>query len=216
MTDVSTLSAVELEKLLKQKKQEELEQERQRKLDYQTIKEDTATELQATLCKLMKATTEAYHNIQQTAYAHRELMKEYGQLKSDEQLNYNLISGNFKFECKAQKIKGFDETATVASTRLMQFLDKYLLGYNGDVNSPNYLLIKKLAQGRRDGSFDYKNLSVFYELETNFADPEYSDIMKLFRNSNIEKDTAMRYYFYTREHEHAEWERIEPSFNRFK
>ena len=51
-----------------------------------------------------------------------------------------------------------------------------------------------------------------YELEDRF-DSEYTEIMDLFRESNVVYKTAVNYYFHKRD-ENGVWHRIEPSFCR--
>ena len=50
------------------------------------------------------------------------------------------------------------------------------------------------------------------QLEDRF-DSEYTEIMDLFRESNVVYKTAVNYYFHKRD-ENGVWHRIEPSFCR--
>ena len=70
-----------------------------------------------------------------------------------------------------------------------------------------------LIQRNEVGNLDYKSISRLYKLEEDFNDPEYSSIMKLFRESNVVEGTVVRFYFEEKD-EDNQWTRIEPSFNK--
>lgn len=70
-----------------------------------------------------------------------------------------------------------------------------------------------LLERNRKGDLDYKSISKLYDLEAQFGDPEYSQIMQLFKESNVVNGTAINFYFHQRD-ERGVWHRIEPSFNR--
>ena len=69
-----------------------------------------------------------------------------------------------------------------------------------------------MIERNRQGDLDYKSVSKLYELEDRF-DSEYTEIMDLFRESNVVYKTAVNYYFHKRD-ENGVWHRIEPSFCR--
>ena len=76
-----------------------------------------------------------------------------------------------------------------------------------------YLLAITLLERNKYGDLDYKSISKLYELEDRFGDPEYSEIMNLFRESNVIEGTATNYYFEEKD-SRGVWRRLEPSFNR--
>jgi hypothetical protein len=145
--------------------------------------------------------------------AFREVMSEYGQLRSPGQLSYTLREDNFKWEIKSNKVKRFDERADVAAARLIDFLKAWIQNRKDGTENPMYQLAMTLLERNKYGDLDYKSISKLYDLESQFSDPEYSSIMQLFKESNITEGTAINFYFYRRD-DLGVWRKLEPSFNR--
>ena len=143
-----------------------------------------------------------------------KLMREYGQVKTDEQKNYTITDGDFRLQISCNSVKGFDERADIAAERLVAFLKDYMKKSEKGTDDPMYQLAMTLLKRNQSGDLDYKSISKLYELEDKFGDPEYSEIMKLFQESNVVQKNATNYYFWKRDKETGVWRRIEPSFCR--
>ncbi len=52
-----------------------------------------------------------------------------------------------------------------------------------------------MLERNRYGDLDYKSISKLYELEPRFNDPEYSEIMQLFKESNVVERMAAEVLF---------------------
>ena len=143
-----------------------------------------------------------------------KLMREYGQVKTDEQKNYTITDGDFRLQISCNSVKGFDERADLAAERLVAFLKDYMKKGEKGTDDPMYQLAMTLLERNQAGDLDYKSISKLYELEDKFNDPEYSEIMKLFQESNVVQKNATNYYFWKRDKETGVWRRIEPSFCR--
>lgn len=143
-----------------------------------------------------------------------KLMREYGQVKTDEQKNYTITDGDFRLQISCNSVKGFDERADIAAERLVAFLKDYMKKSEKGTDDPMYQLAMTLLERNQSGDLDYKSISKLYELEDKFSDPEYSEIMKLFQESNVVQKNATNYYFWKRDKETGVWRRIEPSFCR--
>lgn len=143
-----------------------------------------------------------------------KLMREYGQVKTDEQKNYTITDGDFRLQISCNSVKGFDERADLAAERLVAFLKDYMKKSEKGTDDPMYQLAMTLLERNQAGDLDYKSISKLYELEGKFSDPEYSEIMKLFQESNVVQKNATNYYFWKRDKETGVWRRIEPSFCR--
>ena len=109
-------------------------------------------------------------------------------------------------------MKSFDERANLAAERLVDYLKRYAMSRELGTDDPMYQLGMTLIERNRQGDLDYKSVSKLYELEDRF-DSEYTEIMDLFRESNVVYKTAVNYYFHKRD-ENGVWRRIEPSFCR--
>lgn len=140
------------------------------------------------------------------------IMKEYGQLRKDDQQSYTIVDSDMKLEIKSNKIKSFDERADMAASRLMDYLRKYVQTTDRGIDDPMYQLAMTLLERNKQGDLDYKSISKLYELESKF-DGEYGEIMQLFKESNVVYKTAINYYFHRRD-KAGVWRRIEPSFCR--
>ena len=141
------------------------------------------------------------------------VMKEYGQVKSGEQMSYTIVDGDFKLEVRSNKVKGFDERADMAAERLIDYLKRYMQRSDKGADDPMYQMAMTLLERNRTGDLDYKSISKLYELEDKF-DGEYAEIMRLFKEANVVQRNARNYYFWKRNPENGVWTRIEPSFCR--
>lgn len=144
-----------------------------------------------------------------------EIMKEYGKLRTEGQMNYKIEQDGFKIEVKTNKIKRFDERANTAASRLVDFLQNWIKQSDKGADDPMYQLAMNMLERNQNGDFDYKSISKLYDLETKFASEEYSEIMQLFKESNKVDGTATNFYF-SKKDEMGVWRKIEISFNRYK
>ena len=190
--ELKDMTADQLEQLLEQKRAEERQAADKRRRDYE--------ETRADFVKRMAAET-------------RNIMQEYGATRRDDQLGYSVQEGDFRLEVKCNRVKCFDERADVAAARLIDFLKAWIGGREKGADDPMYQLAMTLLERNRKGDLDYKSISKLYDLEAQFGDPEYSQIMQLFKESNVVNGTAINFYFHQRD-ERGVWHRIEPSFNR--
>lgn len=162
---------------------------------------------------LLVADVKGFHQwIEKETRAFSDTMKEYGQVKNSDQLNFTITDGNFKLEVKASKVKAFDERADLAAERLIDYLKRYMQKSEKGADDPMYQMAMTLLERNKMGDLDYKSISKLYELEDKF-DQEYADIMTLFKESNQVQKTAINYYFHERG-EDGIWRRVEPSFCR--
>ena len=142
----------------------------------------------------------------------KKIMADYGQTRFEDQESFTITEGDFKLEIRSNKIKTFDERADMAAERLIEYLRNYMLNSEKGADDPIYQLAMTLLERNKQGKLDYKSISKLYELEDKF-DEEYSEIMSLFKESNVVQGTALNYYFSLRDDDGV-WRRIEPSFCR--
>jgi hypothetical protein len=141
------------------------------------------------------------------------VMKDYGQLRKSDQRSYTITDGNFRIEIASNSVKGFDERADLAAERLIDYLKRYMERSEKGTGDPMYQMAMTLLERNKAGDLDYKSISKLYELEDRF-DEEYSEIMGLFKESNVVQKNAVNYYFSKRNVKTGVWKRIEPSFCR--
>ncbi|HBX44456.1 MAG TPA: DUF3164 domain-containing protein [Porphyromonadaceae bacterium] len=211
--DLSNVSAAELEALLKRKKEEEHKAELAKRDAYEGIR---AQLIHAVMQKVEGVTSdvENLHDfVVNETDSFKAVMAEYGQLKYSGQMSFRIQNENYRIEVKSNKVKKFDERADIAATRLIDFLQKWIKQSQKGTDDPMYQLAMVLLERNKQGDLDYKNISKLYDLENRFNDAEYSDIMKLFKESHLVDGTATNYYFFKRDKQGV-WRKLEPSFNR--
>ncbi|MDR1646026.1 MAG: DUF3164 family protein [Tannerellaceae bacterium] len=207
------MSIQELEEALRQKKDQERHIALRKREAYEGIRADLMCRVQHGVETLAQNARDFANMCNKEASAFRDVMGEYGQLRSAGQLSYTLREGDFKWEIKSNKVKRFDERADVAAERLIYFLREWIQKKKDGTENPMYQLAMTLLERNRYGDLDYKSISKLYDLESQFDDPEYSSIMQLFKESNVTEGTAINYYFY-RKDQLGVWRKIEPSFCR--
>lgn len=162
--------------------------------------------------KYVKAGQELKTWLHDEASAFFEAMKDYGELKRNDQLGFSVSNDRFRVLVKGNMVKRFDERADIAEKRLIDYLNGWIFSKGEGENNPIYKLAMSLLRSNEVGDLDYKSISRLYELEQDFNDPEYTSVMQLFRESNIVEGTVIRFYFEEKD-EMNRWKRIEPSFN---
>ncbi len=213
MSNVSEMSVEELERILAEKKKERKDNEIRKREAYEAIRAELIQKVKQKVHAVGGDVRGLFDFIESETGAFIEVMNEYGQVKRAGQSNFCISDDAFKIIIRTNNVKGFDERADVAATRLMEFLETWIKQKNDGVDNPMYQLAMTLLERNKYGDLDYKSVSKLYDLESKFNDPEYSAIMDLFKESNTVERTATNYYFEERDGRGV-WRRIEISFNR--
>lgn len=211
--DVKSLSKEQRAALMAQLQQEEKEDRIARRETYEALRGEFMHEVKTNVLEMVNAVTGFRGWLEKEADAFTKVMKEYGQVKSDEQRSYTITDGDFRLEVKSNKVKGFDERADMAADRLIDYLKRYMQNSEKGSDDPMYQMAMTLLERNKMGDLDYKSISKLYELEDKF-DEEYADIMRLFKEANVVQRNVTNYYFSRRNPENGVWTRIEPSFCR--
>lgn len=211
--NLSEISSSELERLLEEKRKQENTERLKRREAYESIKDDVVKRIQGRVIKATEIVKELFDFVSEETSAFYDVMAEYGQLRYDSQMSFTISSGNFKVVRKTNKVKRFDERADIAAIRLIEFLQEWIKNSSKGVDDPMYQLAMALLERNKNGDLDYKSVSKLYDLEDHFNHPEYSEIMRLFKESNIVEGTAVNFYFFERT-QMGVWRKVEPSFNR--
>lgn len=211
--DISNLSREERAELLRKLREEENREKTSRREAFEGIQAKFTSDVKTRFLEYLQHGKDFMTWLRGESESYMEVLKEYGKLKRDEQIGFSVRDEDFKMTVKGSRVKGFDDRADVAEKRLVDFLKDWI-GRTGDgENNPMYKLAMKMIQRNESGDLDYKSISALYDLEENFNDPEYSDIMALFRESNTVEGTVIKFYF-ERKDKYNNWSKVEPSFNR--
>lgn len=206
------MSAAERKNLLEELKAEEQKAIRDRREAYEALRVQFAHEVKSHLLPLVEDVRQFREWVEKEADAFYSVMRDYGQLRKEEQSSFTIVDGDMKMEVRSNKVKAFDERADMAAERLMEYLKAYVAGSEKGYDDPMYQLAMTLLERNRQGDLDYKNISKLYEMEDRF-DEEYKSIMGLFRESHTVTKTAVNFYFWQRD-KNGVWRRVEPSFCR--
>ena len=206
------LSKEEKKKLLAKLQEEEKNERIEKREAYEGLRAEFMHSVEEKLEATIATVTGFKDWLDKEADAFVGTMRDYGHVKKDGQSNYTIVDGDFKLEVKSQKVKRFDERADMAAERLIEYLKQYITKSEKGSEDPMSQLAMTLLSRNRQGELDYKSISKLYELEDKFDD-EYSEIMDLFRESNVVQATAVNYYFSKRDKDGV-WQKLEPSFCR--
>lgn len=206
------MTAEDRKKLLEDLKQEERQAAQERRDAYEALRATFMLDVKNKLIPVVEDVKGFKSWIEKEAEAFRDIMREYGQLRKDEQLSFTLADGDMKVEVRSNNVKTFDERADMAAERLVEYLKRWVDRSDKGQEDPMYQLAMTLLEHNKQGDLDYKSISKLYEMEDRFDD-EYRSIMDLFRESNVVIKTAINYYFSMRD-QNGVWRRIEPSFCR--
>lgn len=211
--NINNLTAEQKSELLRQLSDEKATAQRQKKDAYESIKEKFLVDVKARLMRHVQDCRDFKEWLRGEAEAYMKVLHEYGQLKRDDQLGFSVRNDDFKMQMKGNRVKGFDERADVAEKRLVDFLNAWISKTENGKNNPMYKLAMGMIQRNEAGDLDYKSISQLYELEADFDDPEYSEIMSLFKESHCVEGTVIQFYF-ERKDSYNRWLKVEPSFNK--
>lgn len=207
------LSAEQKEDILKTLSAQQQQSELDKRNAYESIRTSFGRNVKDEVVRVALSVKKFRDWLDKESEGFKEVMAEYGKLRSKEQRGYTLVVDDFKLEVKSQDVKGFDERAELAAQRLMEYLGAYIDKSEKGEDDPMYLLCMNLLERNRNGKFNYTSISKLYQLEGKFNDEEYTSIMNLFRESNVTKETVVSYYF-SQKGEDGVWRKIEPSFCR--
>lgn len=210
--DLQGLSPEERKQLLAQLQDEEKQNRQDRREAYEALRAEFMHDVFQKVEAIVNEVTGFKSWIDSESEGFKKVMAEYGQTRYDEQNSYTIVDGDLKLEIRSNKVKTFDERADMAAERLIDYLRGYALNSDKGSEDPMYQLAMTLLERNKQGNLDYKSISKLYEMEGKF-DEEYTEIMNLFRESNVVQRTALNYYFSKRDKDGV-WRRLEPSFCR--
>lgn len=211
--DLTKLSPEEKAALVRELLAEQKQEECRRREAYEALRTDFTNRIKQEFYARVDETKRFKKWLRNESEAWFQVMREYGKLKREEQLGFKISDDSFLMEVKGHKVKGFDERADIAEKRLVDFLTQWVETSEKGMKDPMYKLAMMMIQRNENGDLDYKSISRLYELESDFNSPEYSEIMRLFRESNVVESTAIHFYF-EEKNKYNVWSKVEPSFNR--
>lgn len=211
--NLSDFTAEQIEALLRRKREEERDARLRRREAYEALRADLIERFRERVSGTQEVVIDLWNFTVKEASAFYAIMKEYGQLRTDGQMSYRIQDERFKVEVKSNRVKKFDERADIAAERLIRFLRTWVKSSEKGTEDVMYQLAMTLLERNRYGDLDYKSISKLYDYEDRFGSEEYSEIMRLFKESNVVEGTETNFYFYEKT-DLGVWRKIEVSFNR--
>lgn len=211
--DIKNYTEAEKERLLDELLADKKERDNKKRDAYEGIRAQMVEKVSERVKGVTEEVKGLFQFVTGETSAFYDIMKTYGQLRRDGQLSYKIVEGNFCIEVKTNKVKKFDERANIAAARLIDFLQEYIASSERGTEDAMYQLAMTLLERNQHGDLDYKSISKLYDLESKFNSTEYSDIMALFKESNVIEGTATNFYFSEKDNKGV-WRKIEPNFNR--
>ena len=211
--DLNAVTVEDLERLIEEKKEQTRQSELVKRDAYEGIRSDMLYRIEGRVRSVGSDVEALYKFVVDETAAFSDLMREYGRLRKEGQMSFKIKTESFCVEVKSNKVKKFDERADVAAERLIEFLRNWAARSERGTDDLMYQIAMTLLERNRYGDLDYKSISKLYDYEDRFNSEEYSQIMKLFRESNVTEGTATNFYFYEKT-PLGVWKKIEVSFNR--
>jgi len=209
---LKSMSADERRQLLRELQQQDKEEREARRDAYEGLRAEFMQDMKNKLFPVVEDVKAFRDWVEKETGAFRDTMRDYGRLRREDQSSFTIVEDDMKVEVKSNKVKTFDERADMAAEHLVDYLKRYAMSRELGTDDPMYQLAMTMLERNRQGDLDYKSVSKLYELEGRF-DAEYTEIMNLFRESNVVYKTAVNYYFHRRD-ANGVWRRVEPSFCR--
>ncbi|MBQ7683282.1 MAG: DUF3164 family protein [Bacteroidaceae bacterium] len=210
--DLQGLSPEERKQLLDQLQREENQQRQGLRKASESLRAEFLRDVFAKVERIVSDVASFKEWLDGESAAFQQTMTDYGQTRFDGQRSYTVTDGSLKLEIQSNQVKTFDERADMAAERLIEYLKGYMKQSSKGADDPIYQLAMTLLERNKQGKLDYKSISKLYQLEDKF-DGAYSEIMALFKESNVVQGTALNYYFSKRGVDGV-WRRLEPSFCR--
>ena len=154
--DVSLLTPEQKAALLNSLQKEQTEANNKRRDAYEGLRKDYVKRVCEKVLAMEGDVSALHKFVTDESMAFFDVMKEYGQLRREGQLSYQVTEEDFRIEVKTNKVKKFDERADVAATRLMEFLEKWIEDSEKGTSAPMYQLGMTLLERNQQGDLDYK------------------------------------------------------------
>lgn len=206
------MTGEERKRLLEDLKNEEKQAARERRDAYEALRAAFMLDVKNKLLPVVEDVKGFRDWVEKECSGFRDLMREYGRLRKEDQSSFTIVDGDMKIEVRSNNVKTFDERADMAAERLVEYLKAWVSRSDKGQDDPMYQLAMTLLERNRQGDLDYKSISKLYGMEDRFDD-EYREIMDLFRESNTVTKAAVNFYFWRRD-TNGVWHRLEPSFCR--
>lgn len=120
--NIDNLSEKELSDLLAKISAEKKRKADAKRKNYQKLRTKFLASVEKRVRRYVKDGQELKEWLRQESESYYNALKEYGELKRDEQLGFTVNNDTFRVQVKGNRVKRFDERADVAEKRLIDYL----------------------------------------------------------------------------------------------
>lgn len=192
--DITKLSATELEKLLVQKRKEELEDRKRKQQEYEEHRDDMIVEL----TKKAMIINELLKEFKKEVFAEIENFKivadEYGDIRSNSKGGYSLRTkdGRYMVRYDRNAINEFDERADMA----LELINSFLQDTVKKRDQKSYLIISKLLTRNKAGDLSVSRVLQLLDLRNEFEDVRWIKAMQLLEESYRDRQISYSISFF--------------------
>ncbi len=209
--DLNNVSTEQLEKLLTERKAEQMAAEKVKRTTYEKNKETLISELGIHATEVSEMIQVLNKKAFDSLNEFRVKMLEYGDIKGGENNkgNFELKNEKFKILFTSQVKKEFDEKAELAEIKLKSFLN----GFVKNRDKKLYTFI--MAQMERNSvtkKLDINNINRLYKIENEFEEQDWKDAIRLFKESYNPTGTELYIRFYSK-NDNGGWKLINLNFS---
>ncbi|MFK7113345.1 DUF3164 family protein [Flavobacterium oreochromis] len=206
MNNTPKRSAAELRKELEEAEIFERKEAETRRLNYESIKNATVSELCNKALQLSKSIASFKKESFDEMKALHEILKDYSQRHANGLGNFRVKYGNFRVNYKKQGRPTFDEKSTEAEGFIKDFVTSKFEN-DDDVKD---LIISLLE--RKNGEFDINLIQKLYKMEDRFDDVNWKKGIKLMKES-YSYEFSKDYVTFEQKGKDGKWEQIPLSFS---
>jgi hypothetical protein len=211
--NLSVLSIEQLEKLLAQKKREEVERIKAEREAYENYVNAETSNIVKDALRVHDMLKSFHEGTSTKLSSMREKLNEYGMISSNSKGGYHRVTpdGNYKVVYKYTTICNWDERAEKAEDLLRDFLGDTVKKRDAKLHRVISSILEKNAEGR----LEYSRIQSLYALENEFDDPRWKEAIRLFKESYYAAGSKMRIEVYQRTEISGKWELITLNLSQF-
>ncbi len=192
--NLTQMSAAELEKLLAQKRKEELEERKRKQKEYEEERDDMIEELikkAQIINELLKEfKTECFVKIQ----GFKQKAEEYGEIRKTSKGGYGLRNkrGNYMVKYERNMVNEFDERADMGLELIGEFLKDKVKKRDQQM----YMLVSKLLTRNKAGDLNVSRVIQLIDLRNEFDDERWLKGIQLLEESYRDRQVSYGISFY--------------------
>lgn len=210
---VGELTAAEMKFIMEAKAKEERDQQEMERAQFEEMVDSEASQMIRGALVIREMMEDFYHQTTGSLNAMRELLNEYGKVRSNSMGGYHLKTkdGKFKIVYRYKTVNDWDARADKAEELLKDFLKGVLFKRDED----SYELIMALLEKNKEGKLEYSRIQTIYSQENRFDDPRWKEAIRLFKESYTKTGSKMVLEFYKRNEISQKWEPISLNLSSF-